>query len=63
MSNHSAGVILGKRAAGGHYYRDEIGADGGKRYLHHRVRLLEEKAWRREFADWNEAVDDADGGR
>ncbi|MFF9204376.1 hypothetical protein ACF1AE_21655 [Streptomyces sp. NPDC014986] len=34
----SRGVSLRGRAAGFHRYRDEAGADGGKRYLRHVVR-------------------------
>lgn len=34
----SPGVSLRGRAAGFHRYDDETAADGGKKYLHHRVR-------------------------
>lgn len=44
----SRGVMLRGRAAGKHFYRDEVNADGGKRYLHHRVRQMERRAWQRE---------------
>lgn len=34
----SRGVSLRGRALGFHFYRDEVRADGGKRYLRHIVR-------------------------
>lgn len=46
---HSKGVSLRNRAAGRWYWRDEINADGGKRYLRRRVRYLERNAWQRAF--------------
>lgn len=42
----SPGVSLRGRA-GFHRYHDEIRADGGKRYLHRRVRALGKAALRR----------------
>lgn len=42
------GVSLRQRAAGLHRYRDEVKADGGKRYLRRRVRFLERRLWKRE---------------
>lgn len=49
MAKHSRGVQLRNRAAGICFWRDEVSADGGKRYLHKRVRQMERKAWRREW--------------
>lgn len=45
----SLGVSLRGRAAGLHRYRDEISADGGKRYLVRRVRRILRDTDRREF--------------
>jgi len=49
MSKHSRGVMLRNRASGKHYWRDEVSADGGARYLRKRVRRIERAAWRREY--------------
>ncbi|WP_435245037.1 hypothetical protein [Streptomyces tendae] len=43
----SPGVSLGNRAAGFHRYTCEIAVDGGKKYLHRRVRYLGKAALRR----------------
>ncbi|WP_333745582.1 hypothetical protein [Streptomyces sp. IBSBF 2950] len=42
----SLGVSLGNGAAGRNRFRSEIGVDGGKRYLHRRVRALGKAALR-----------------
>ncbi|MCF1592472.1 MULTISPECIES: hypothetical protein [Streptomyces] len=47
----SLGVSLGNGAAGPHRYRDETRVDGGKRYLHRRVRALGKAALRRLIRD------------
>lgn len=52
----SAGLSLANRAAGFHHYADEIKVDGGKKYLHRRVRFLGKAALRR-------LVIEATGGR
>lgn len=49
--SHSAGVILGQRAAGFHLYRDEIGADGGKRYLHKKARRAGRAQWMADYLE------------
>ncbi|MER0443084.1 hypothetical protein ABR738_00585 [Streptomyces sp. Edi4] len=46
-SPRSPGVSLGNRAAGFHRYTDEVGFDGGKKYLHRRVRFQGKAALRR----------------
>ncbi|MER5302235.1 hypothetical protein ABT039_22630 [Streptomyces lasiicapitis] len=47
----SPGVSLGNRAAGFHRYNDEIHHDGGKRYLHRRVRGMAKATLRRMIRD------------
>lgn len=44
----SPGVSLRGRAAGSHYYDDEITADGGKAKLHRQVRRIERAETRRD---------------
>lgn len=45
----SKGVILRSRGAGLHFYRDEVSADGGKRYLRKRAKRRGERQWRKEW--------------
>lgn len=47
-SSKARGVMLRNRAAGTHFWRDEVTADGGKRKLRRTVRRREKKAWRKE---------------
>lgn len=46
----SPGVMLRGRAAGLHYWDDEVTADGGKARLHRQIRHAEKTAVRREAA-------------
>ncbi|MEJ8654846.1 hypothetical protein WKI65_44115 [Streptomyces sp. MS1.AVA.3] len=47
----SPGVSLRGRGAGFHRYDDEVRADGGKRYLHRRVRAFGKADLRRLVLD------------
>ena len=47
----SPGVMLRGRAAGFHYYDDEVTADGGKKRLRRQVRHMERQELRRTIAD------------
>lgn len=47
-SSRGRGVMLRSRAAGKHYWRDEVTADGGKVKLRRVVRRREGRAWREE---------------
>lgn len=52
----SPGVSLRGRAAGFHRYDDETSADGGKRYLRHRVRQFLRAETRRIAAEETESL-------
>lgn len=45
------GMLQGSRIKGVTYWRDEVRADGGDRYLRHANRRAEEKQWRAEAGD------------
>jgi hypothetical protein len=50
MKRHSNGVSANSKAKGHYWWRDEVNADGGKRYIRRRVRFAERRIWKTEYS-------------